>query len=68
MRKTLPLESLFQKIQKKELLQLSQLLEWDDKDTALPKKALAIKADRDIRNLGSTSLGNPFRFGGPVTY
>ena len=68
MRKTLPLQSLLQKVQKKELLQLSDLLDWSEAAGALTKKELAKKAERDIRNLGSTAIGNIFRLGDPITY
>lgn len=68
MRKTLPLKSLLQKVQKKELLQLSELLEWSVTDKRSPKNILAEKAVMGIRNLGSTSLGNIFRHGDPISY
>ena len=68
MRKILPLESLLQRVQKKELLQLSELLGWSESDGSLTKYELAEKAERDIRNLGSTSLGNLVRLGDPITY
>jgi len=68
MGKTLPLKSLLQKVQKKELLQLSELLGWSEAEGSLTKNELAKKAERDIRNLGSTSLGNLVRLGDPITY
>jgi len=68
MRKTLPLISLLKKANRKELLQLSALLGWGKSEKDLTKDELAARAVRDIRNLGSTALGNVFRLGDPITY
>jgi len=49
MRKTLPLKSLLRKAQKKELFQLSDLLNWSQTAGSLTKNELVKKGERDTR-------------------
>lgn len=65
---TLQLKSLLRRALKRDLMKLSQVLEWDDSVERLTKLELADQAEDDIRNLASTKVGNLWRYGGKVEY
>jgi len=65
---TLQLKSLLRRIPKSELVKLSKPLGWSEADLKLTKDKLVYRAEREIRDLASTRLGNVLRRGEPVPY